>query len=434
MTAHPEPTAVAQPPTADATTPPPGCPAHAGAARLSGPRFQTEPARLYQEMRREQGPVAPVLLDGDVPAWLVLGYRELHQMTSDPVLFSHDSALWNQWDRIPADWPLRPLVTFDLPCVLYSDGPEHERRSGILHSALEGADPYELRDDAERFADRLIDGFCGTGTSDLIADYANLLPMLVLARTYGFADAEGPALATAINDMADGNENALPAFQHVFTSMQRLVADKRAAPAGDVVSRMLAHEGAAQYSDDEIVADLMVMTLAGHKPTADWIGNTLRLMLTDERFALSLAGGRHSVGRAMNGVLWEDTPLQNLTGRWATQDTVFGGQRIAAGDMLLLGLAAANTDPAIRPDEQVLTEGNQAFLSFSHGPHRCPYPAREIAETISKTAVEVLLDRLPDVRLAVPDSALVWRPSPFARGLAALPVEFAPAAGSGGGS
>ena len=52
-------------------------------------------------MRRDHGAVAPVVLDGDMPAWLVLGYRELHQVTSDPVLFSRDSDLWNQWDRIP---------------------------------------------------------------------------------------------------------------------------------------------------------------------------------------------------------------------------------------------------------------------------------------------------------------------------------------------
>ncbi|MGH8922868.1 MAG: cytochrome P450, partial [Actinomycetes bacterium] len=75
---------------------------------LGGPRFQTDPAELYREMRRDHGAVAPVVLDGDVPAWLVLGYRELHQVTSDPVLFSRDSELWNQWERIPADWPLLP--------------------------------------------------------------------------------------------------------------------------------------------------------------------------------------------------------------------------------------------------------------------------------------------------------------------------------------
>ena len=58
------------------SAPPPGCPAHAakGAVPLSGPRFHTDPAQLYRDIRREHGPVVPVLLPGDVPAWLVIGY------------------------------------------------------------------------------------------------------------------------------------------------------------------------------------------------------------------------------------------------------------------------------------------------------------------------------------------------------------------------
>ena len=58
---------------------------------------------------------------------------------------------------------------------------------------------------------------------------------------------------------------------------------------------------------------------AAQQPTANWIGNTLRLMLTDDRFALTLSGGRRSVGQALNEVLWEDTPTQNFIGRWAVQ-------------------------------------------------------------------------------------------------------------------
>jgi hypothetical protein len=67
-------------------------------APLSGPRFRTDPVQLYRDMRRDQGSVAPVVPDGDVPAWPALGYRELRLVTSDPVLFSRDPELWNQWD------------------------------------------------------------------------------------------------------------------------------------------------------------------------------------------------------------------------------------------------------------------------------------------------------------------------------------------------
>ncbi|MEU3412414.1 cytochrome P450 [Streptomyces sp. NPDC006658] len=394
------------------------------AVPLSGPRFQTEPARLYREMRRDHGAVVPVLLDGDIPAWLVLGYRELHQVTGDPVLFSRDSDLWNQWENIPADWPLLPMIGRKQPSILYTVGERHRQRAAMVSNALEAVDAFELRGHAERFADELIDALCAAGEADLIAQYAMLLPVRVLARLYGFSDEDGPGLVTALNDMIDGRERALAGQAHLAGSMARLVADRKKEPADDVVSRMLADDSG--FGDEEIVQDLMVMLAAGHQPTADWIGNSLRLMLTDERFAASLFGGRNSVAEAMNEVLWEDTPTQNVAGRWAARDTRLGGRAVRAGDLLLLGLQGANSDPQVRTDASVLTGGNNAHFSFGHGEHRCPFPAQEVAEVIARTGIEVVLDRLPDIDLAVPADSLTRRPSPWLRGLTRLPVRFTP--------
>ncbi|MFE1441976.1 cytochrome P450 [Streptomyces sp. NPDC058739] len=400
------------------------------AVPLSGSRFQTEPARLYREIRRDHGPVAPVLLDGGVPAWLVVGYRELHQVTGDPVLYSRDSSLWNQWDSIPADWPLLPMIGRDQPSILYTVGERHHERAGMIGKALAGVEPALLRRHCEHFADELIDAVCSTGSADLVGQYAMLLPVRVLARLYGFSDDQSSALVTALNDMIDGRERALEGQRHLATSMAELVARRAAEPADDVVSRMLAAPGG--FTEEEVMQDLMVMTAAGHQPTADWIGNSLRLMLTDDRFAASLFGGRHSVAEAMNEVLWEDTPTQNVAGRWTSRDTQLAGRHIKAGDLLLLGLQGANADPQIRTDTSELTGGNSAHFSFGHGDHRCPFPAQEIAEVIARTAIEVVLDRLPDIDLAVPAESLTRRPSPWLRGLTELPVRFTPTPALGG--
>ncbi|MET8811474.1 cytochrome P450 [Streptomyces sp. NPDC004549] len=396
----------------------------ADAVPLGGPRFQTEPAGLYREMRRDHGSVVPVLLDGDIPAWLVLGYRELHQVTGDPVLFSRDSELWNQWENVPDDWPLLPMIGHRQPSILYTVGERHRQRAAMVSNALESVDPFELRGQAERFADELIDALCSSGEADLVGQYAGLLPVRVLAHLYGFPDEEGPGLVTALNDMIDGRERALAGQAHLASSMARLVAERAKEPADDVVSDMLA-DGSG-FTEEELVQDLMVMMAAGHQPTADWIGNSLRLMLTDDRFAASLFGGRNSVAEAMNEVLWEDTPTQNVAGRWAARDTHLGGRRVRAGDLLLLGLQGANSDPQVRTDASALTGGNNAHFSFGHGEHRCPFPAQEIAEVIARTGIEVVLDRLPDIDLAVPAESLTRRPSPWLRGLTELPVRFTP--------
>ncbi|MFJ2868144.1 cytochrome P450 [Kitasatospora sp. NPDC087314] len=409
--------------TEPAATPPPGCPAHAGATPLYGPRFQTDPAQLYRELRAAHGPVAPVELAGGVPAWLVIGYRELQLVTGQPQLFGRDSSRWHAWATLPADWPLKPMMA-PVPSILYAEGEEHVRRSRAVTDALSDVDPYELRKHAEEIADLLIDEFAGRGEADLVAEYAHRLPLLVLCRVFGLDEEQAPELIAALLTMLDGGPDAPAGAERLLELMLALVREKSEHPGGDVASRMLAHP--AGLTQDEVMRDLRVLLIAGHQPSSYWISNALRLMLTDERFAASLAGGRRSISQALNEALWEDTPTQIFAGRWATRDTRLGGQRIAAGDLVLLGIAGANADPSVRRPDGRPAEGNRAHMSYSYGEHGCPFPAQEAAEVIATTAIEVLLDRLPDLRLAVAEHALVWRPSAWVRGLVALPVSFTP--------
>jgi cytochrome P450 len=393
------------------------------ATPLSGPRFQQTSADLYAELRRAHGPVAPVLLDGDVPAWLVLGYREVQYVVSNPEIFGRDSRRWNAWDRVPPDWPLLPLLAHQ-PTMMFAEGAEHRRRAGALDEALGAVDQFDLGARAQQVADQLIDAFAGSGEADLITQYADGIPLPVVARMIGVPEAETADLVRDVYQTHAAGEGANEAYARVRDKVRRMVEAKRRDPGPDVTSRLLAHPAA--LADEEITEDLLHLMNAGQLPTAYWIGNTLRLMLTDDRFAMTLSGGRRSVGQALNEVLWEDTPTQNFPGRFAVHDLRLGGSQIRKGDLLILGLAAANQDPLVRPVPQAST-GNQAYLSFSHGEHRCPYAAQEIAKVIAEAAIEVLLDRLPDVGLAVPADALAWRPSPLFRGLAALPVKFTPA-------
>ncbi len=405
---------------------PPGCPAHTDAVRLGGLEYQQTPSQLYRAMRREHGPVAPVLLDGDIPAWLVLGYSEVTYVTSHDELFARDSRRWNQWENIPPDWPLLPFVGYQ-PSVLFTEGEEHRRRAGVITEALEGVDQFELAYDCRTIADDLIAGFAGSGQAELMADYAHALPMRAVVQMCGMPTS-GDDTRRLVDDLrisldAGEGDDPVAAYGRVGERLRQLVKDKRAAPGPDVTSRMLTHP--AGLTDEEIVQDLISVIAAAQQPTANWICNTLRLLLTDERFAVNVSGGRLSVGEALNEVLWLDTPTQNFIGRWAVRDVQLGGRQIRAGDCLVLGLAAANTDPQIWPEAHVGAE-NAAHLSFSNGEHRCPYPAPLLADVMARTAVETLLERLPDLVLGAEPEELTWRPSIWMRGLSALPVSFTP--------
>ncbi|MEV6810083.1 cytochrome P450 [Streptomyces sp. NPDC051129] len=406
--------------------PPPGCPAHGSAVHLAGLEYQQTPSQLYRALRREHGAVAPVLLDGGIPAWLVLGYPEVSYVTAHDELFARDSRRWNQWEHIPPDWPLLPYVGYQ-PSVLFTEGAEHQRRAGVITQALEGVDQFELARECQLIAARLISSFSGSGRAELMSMYAHALPargvLWMCGMPAGDTDTERLVDDLRISLDAGEGDDPVAAYTRVGERIMRLVKEKRERPGPDVTSRMLLHP--AGLSDEEIVQDLISVIAAAQQPTANWICNTLRLLLTDERFAVNVAGGRISVGEALNEVLWLDTPTQNFIGRWAVRDTQLGGRHIREGDCLVLGLAAANTDPQIWPEPQA-GSGNSAHLSFSNGEHRCPYPAPLLADVMARTAVETLLEHLPDLVLAVEPGELTWRPSIWMRGLASLPVEFTP--------
>ncbi|MCO6010804.1 cytochrome P450 [Actinoallomurus purpureus] len=394
--------------------------AHSGAVPLYGPRFAGGTEELYREMRRDHGPVVPVLLEGGDPAWLVIGYREAHRVLTDGRLFAREPYRSHGPDYVPPQ-----AVGYTPGMLMFLDGPVHARRVGAITAALAEVDQFGLQADCERFADRLIDAFAAGGEVELMEQYAYRMPVLVMGGVLGLPDSELMGVAQDMKTMSDGREDAIDAFGRFFATMARLIEIKRAQPGLDVMSRLLGL--ATDVTDDELIQDILVVIYGSQENTAHWIGNTLRLLLTDDRFALTLAGGRRSVGQALNEVLWEDTPVKTSPGRWATRDIELGGRIIRSGDVIIVGLAGANADPQVRPAVHGDSGGNHAHLAFGAGDHGCPHPAPELAEVMAQTAIEVLLDRLPDIRLAVPEDELEWRPALHLRGLSALPVRFTPA-------
>ncbi|KIZ18903.1 cytochrome P450 [Streptomyces natalensis] len=407
--------------------PPPGCPAHGlgteGIRRLYGPEAEADPRGLYETLRAEHGAVAPVLVHGDLRAWLVLGHRENLDVVRTPSRFSRDPRRWRaaQEGEVTPDHPLSPMTTWS-PVCNFSDGSEHQRLRGAVTASLERFDRRGIRRSVKRFANQLIDAFAETGRADLVDDFAEQLPMLVMTQIVGAPEDYGPRLVRAGRDMIRGTGTAVESSMYVTDILTQLVARKRELPGPDLTSWLLEHE--ARLSDEEVMAHVRLILIAAFETTANLIANALLMMLTDRRFRSSLSGGNMTLPDALEQVLWDAPPLTAVLGRWATGNTQLGGQHIKAGDMLLLGVVAGNVDPEVRPDLSVPVHGNRSHLAFSGGPHECP--GQDIGRAIADTGIDTLLARLPDLDLAVPEGELQWDSSLMSHHLRALPAAFTP--------
>ncbi|MEU5210061.1 cytochrome P450 [Streptomyces sp. NPDC020742] len=407
--------------------PPPGCPAHGqapgGLYQLDDPAVQADLVGAYERLRAQYGPVAPVRVQGGLPAWLVLGHRENLEILRTPSVFSRDSRLWRDMaeGRVPAGHPLRPITTWQPLCV-FVDGEDHRRLRGAVTDSLGRFESRGIRRHVNRFTHQLIDDFAVLGYADLVSEFAAQLPLRVMTQLFGMPDEYGPSLAAAVQDVLNGTSTAVASNDYITETLQQLVQRKRVHPGHDFPSKLIEHS--ANLSDEEIREHLRLILTAANETTVNLIANALRMVLTDPRFRAHLTGGHMTLPDALEQVMWDEPPMMTLLGRWATSDTRLGDQHIRAGDMLLLGLRAANVDPAIRPDLTAPVHGNRSHLAFSSGPHECP--GQHIGRAIADTAVDTLLTRLPDLQLAVPETELEWSTTLMYRHLVSLPVRFTP--------
>ncbi|MGW2719233.1 cytochrome P450 [Streptomyces sp. NPDC001492] len=402
---------------------PSGCPVAHGAdlTRLFGPEASTDPYGIYERLRKEHGSVAPVLLEGDVPAWLVLGYRDNRRVLDNPRQFSRDARIWRDWreGRIPETHPLIPMVGWRPDCVS-QDGEPHRRLRGAVTDGLLAASSRGVRRHATYFANKQIDAFAETGRADLVADYAEYLPMLVITRILGLPAADALRLVESCAQVFKGGEGALEHNGRIMQILSELAERKRAEPGSDFTTALLEHPAGLDH--DEVVSHLRLVLIAAHTTTSNLLARVLQLVLTDAGRLSGLVSGQLNISSVVEEVMWDTPPLAVLPGRFAAADLELGGHHIQEGELLVMGLAAGNLDPEVRPDSAVAVQGNQSHLAFSSGPHECP--GQNIGQSIIEIGVDVLLHRLPGLRLAVPSEELSSTASTWESRLDSLPVEF----------
>jgi cytochrome P450 len=333
--------------------------------------------------------------------------------------------------ELPAELkPERPAHLADFYAVddlsmLDREPPAHTRLRKLVLRAFTSRRIAALAPEITALAHGLIDTL-PSGEFDLLATFAERLPVTVIARLLGVPDTAADDLLVWSHAMVAvyqarrerAVEDAANAAARDFAAFLRdQIATRRGRPADDLLTELIAAESAGdRLNADELVATCVLLLNAGHEATVHAIGNGVRTILEEGHHPTHLFSDAAATEATVEEILRHDPPLHLFT-RYALEDAEVLGHRFHRGDTVGCLLAAAGRDPERFPDPHRFdpTRRPGPHLAFGAGIHFCvgaPLARLELA-----VALPALFQQLPGLRLAVPP---VFADRYHFRGLTAL--------------
>lgn len=395
---------------------------------LASPHFKANPYPTYARLR-EEAPVFRTKLRGKQHAWLVTRYDDVLALLRDPRFGKHADSIQSQQQRAQEPW----LPAFVRPLrrnMLDLDAPDHTRLRALVQQAFTPRLVERLRPRIQTLADELLDKAQRGGRIELMSAYALPVPITIIAELLGVPVADQHHFHRWTNTIVSATTGVdvlrvIPAIWSFMRYLRKLVRQRRAEPRDDLISALVqAEEAGDMLSEDELLAMVFLLLIAGHETTVNLIGSgTLTLMQHPEQCD-QLRRDPALIGPAIEELVRFVSPVELATERYAREDLTIAGERIARGELVLGVIGAANRDPAQfkEPDTLDLTRAPNRHLAFGMGAHYCL--GAPLARMEAHIAITTLLARWPNLRLAVQPQSLRWRRNAFLRGLQALPLAF----------
>jgi cytochrome P450 len=397
--------------------------------------FASDPYPAYAWLR-EHAPVHRTRLPSGVEAWLVTRYADARQALADSRLSKNpehhaEDAHGKSRTGIPGERSAN-LMTH----LLNIDPPDHTRLRRLVSKAFTPGRVAQFTPRVQELTDDLIDRFARQGTADLIHDFAFPLPIYAICDLLGVPREDQDELrdwaGMMIRHGGGPRGGVARSVKKIRGYLAELIHRKRGDLGDDLISDLIrASDHGEHLTENEAAAMCFVLLFAGFETTINLIGNGVYALLRNpaQRSLLQESIGRGESALLDTGIeelLRYDGPVELATWRFAREPLTIGGQHIAAGDPVLVVLAAADRDPArfAEPDRLDLSRRDNKHLGYGHGIHYCL--GAPLARLEGRTALETLLRRLPDLRLAADPADLRWRGGLIMRGLRELPVEFTP--------
>lgn len=365
--------------------------------------------------------------------WLAFGHAEANAVLRSRGL----GRIWTP------RWPDQPMPGFELihrHSMLENEPPVHTRLRRLVAGAFARGHVERLRPRVAALAEELADQLAEAGRDgsavDLIAGFAEPLPVRVIAELLGIPESDLGLLrpwSNAIVKMYEyqvslaQREAAEAAASEFVSYLRELVSRRRRQPTADLISSLIAETDSAggRLTEDELVTTCTLLLNAGHEASVNVVGNGVLALFANpdqwQRLLAAEAGDQSLVERAVEELIRFDSPLQ-LFERTAITDTEIGPVRVRAGEKIAALLGAANRDPAVfeHPDRLEVGRLDNPHLGFGAGIHFCV--GAPLARVELQTSLRTLLRRFPRLRPATAETGSLRRAEFVIRGVSSLPV------------
>jgi cytochrome P450 len=389
---------------------------------LTDPAVVEDPYPYFAAARGE----APVQWHPDLGMWLAFSHPSANAVLRARTL----GRVWTP------RWPDEPLDAFTLIHVnslLENEPPEHTRLRRLVAGAFARGHVERLRDRIAQLTTDLADQVADAGSDgsavDLLAVYAEPLPVQVIAELLGIPESDWGLLRPWSNAIVKMYEYGVTPDQRLAAEqasadfvayLRGLVALRRVTPGADMISSLVAETDSdgARLTEDELITTCTLLLNAGHEATVNVTGNGVFALLAHPAERDRLRSDRVLIPTAVEELIRFDSPLQ-LFERTALADTAIGGVTVEKGQKVAALLGAANRDPEVfdDPDTFDFAREHNPHLGFGAGIHFCV--GAPLARLELQASLNTLLERFPAMELAATPSR---RPEFVIRGLSELMV------------
>jgi hypothetical protein len=289
-----------------------------------------------------------------------------------------------------------------------------------------------LKDNIDAIVEQLLDRMRGSKTIDLIKDFAYPLPVRVICDLLGVPGELHERCVVLSNDIAvwfgdprrspDSARVAQRAIRELEGRFAAIVRDRRHAPRDDLLGILLnAAASSPSLTDEDLVAQCVMLLFAGHETTRNLIGNGMHTLLRHPKACQELRDDDALWNTAIDELLRYETPVQGF-GRALKADLEVEGARLPAGSSVLFMIGAAHRDPRqySEPDRLDLRRPHNRHLAFGADAHVCL--GSTLARLEGRSSMGALMRQFPDLRLA--DDEPDWGPNFALRGLSTLRVHL----------